>query len=167
MPDENLSSSAGSSRRTQAGAARLAAVQTLYQMMASDCTVDDAARIYLDRFAGMDVDGEKLADPDRALYTKIVRGVSERVGDLQPILDGHLTPPGKEAEEENDPARRRIDPLLRAILLCGVYEILVRTDTDLAVIVSEYLHVTRAFYDGNETSLVNAVLDAAGKTLRA
>ncbi|MCB9978021.1 MAG: transcription antitermination factor NusB [Rhodospirillales bacterium] len=162
MPDENLSSATGSSRRTQAGAARLAAVQTLYQMMASDCTVDDAARIYLDRFAGMDVDGEKLADPDRVLYTKIVRGVSERVADLQGLLDGHLTGP----QQEEDESRRRMDPLLRAILLCGLYEILVRTDTDLAVIVSEYLHVTRAFYDGNETALVNAVLDAAGKTLR-
>lgn len=163
MPDDALSENPGASRRAQAGAARLAAVQTIYQMMASECGVEDAARIYLDRFAGMDVDGEKLASPDRGLYTKIVRGVSERVADIQGLLDGHLTGP---QQEEDESARRRMDPLLRAILLCGLYEILARTDTDLAVIVSEYLHVTRAFYDGKETALVNAVLDAAGKTLR-
>ena len=168
MPDETPSAAQKDpqqgSRRTQAGAARLAAVQTIYQMMASDCNARDAARIYLDRFAGMELDGETLAEPDRGLYTKIVSGVSERTDDLKALLAGHLTPSGT-AEGEDSPARR-IDVLLRAILLCGLYEILARSETDLAVIVSEYLHVTRAFYDGRETSLVNAVLDAAGKTLR-
>lgn len=163
-PQQNIQQG---SRRTQAGAARLAAVQTIYQMMASDCNARDATKIYLDRFAGMELDGETLAEPDRGLYTRIVSGVSERVDDLKALLEGHLTPSGTtEGTEGEDSPARRIDVLLRAILLCGLYEILARSETDLAVIVSEYLHVTRAFYDGKETSLVNAVLDAAGKTLR-
>lgn len=152
-------------RRAQAGTARLAAAQSIYQMMTSGCSVDEAARIYLDRFAGMDVDGEKLVAPDRALYVRLVRGVAERTSDLEDLLTGHLTKAAPETDPEPT-TPRRIDLLLRAILVCGLYELLACPQTDTPVVISEYLHVTRAFYDGRETALVNAVLDAAARTLR-
>jgi N utilization substance protein B len=170
MADEShAAASMKDSRRARAGAARLAAVQTVYQTHAAACDMEDAARIYLDRFAGMDVDGEALVPPDRALYARIVRGVSDRMGDLKALMEGHLSPAAvKDTQDPQDPApaSRRVDPLLEAILLCGLHELLAHTETDAPVIISEYLHVTRAFYDGRETALVNAVLDAAAKTLR-
>ena len=61
----------------------------------------------------------------------------------------------------------RLDSTLRAILRAGVYELIKRTDVPVAVIVSEYVDIAKAFYDEDEPKLVNAVLDRVARQVRA
>jgi transcription antitermination factor NusB len=60
----------------------------------------------------------------------------------------------------------RLSPVVRAILRCGVYELLYILKTDKKIIVSEYVNLTRSFFDGPEVGFVNAILDNIAKELR-
>jgi transcription antitermination protein NusB len=60
----------------------------------------------------------------------------------------------------------RLDSTLRAILRAGVYELMKRTDVPVAVIVTEYVDIAKAFYTEEEPKLVNAVLDRVARRLR-
>jgi N utilization substance protein B len=62
---------------------------------------------------------------------------------------------------------KRIEAILRAVLRAGVYELSHRNDVPARVIVSEYVDVANAFFDRDETGMVNAVLDQLARGLRA
>lgn len=160
------------SKKARNGAARLAAAQTVFQMLATGRSARAAAQDFLEHYAGMPTEDGALLEPDRALYSAIVQGVEARRADLDEILRHSLKKDGEplaEAEqtEQVEQQEKSIDVLLRAILLCGCYEILAHGEIDAPVIISDWLHVTRAFYEGRETSLVNAILDGLAKTVRA
>lgn len=151
------------SRKARAGAARLAAVQAVFESLFSGRSPPEAARDFLDHYAGRALDGaERLLEPDRPLFAAIVEGVGARRSALDDILKAHL----KSGGEGDDSAEKKIDNLLRSILLCGCYEMLAHTRYDPPLLIAEYLHVTRAFYEGRETALVNAVLDSVAKLVR-
>jgi N utilization substance protein B len=61
---------------------------------------------------------------------------------------------------------KRIDAILRAVLRAGAYELEHRKDIPGRVVVSEYVDVANAFVDGEETGMVNAVLDQIGRQFR-
>ena len=58
------------------------------------------------------------------------------------------------------------EPLLNAVFLCGAFELMVLQAIDFPVIISDYLHVTHAFFDKGEAKLVNALLDSIRQTVR-
>ena len=60
----------------------------------------------------------------------------------------------------------RLDSTLRAIMRAGVYELMKRADVPVAVIVSEYVDIAKAFYEDEEPKLVNAVLDRVARQVR-
>ncbi len=140
------------------GAARLAAVQALFQMDASGAGVLEIAAEYETHRLGQMIDGEQYLDADAAWFRGILSGVVKEQKKLDPIIH--------EALQEDWPLSR-IDSTLRAILRAGVYELIERKDVPVAVVVSEYLDVTQAFYDdGDEPKLVNAVLDRVARQVR-
>lgn len=136
--------------------ARLHAVQAVYGQLINPDLVPLVVNDYLTRRAGMEIEGEKLASPDKALFSKIVQGVEERKTDLDDMVKGAMGEGGRMPEA-----------LLNAILLCGIYELLAEAETDAPVIITEYVDIAHAYYPPGETKLVNAVLDRLGKTLRA
>ena len=142
------------SKKAQSSAARLAAVQAVYQMDGNAQTAPSVVREFVDFRLGEPVDDEQMVTPDRESFTRIVSGVAERREDLDHMIASTL---GRERPPE---------ALIRAILLCGAWELLARGDIDAPVIVSDYLHVTDAFYDVGEKKLVNAVLDRIAANLR-
>ena len=144
------------SRRAQFSAARLAAAQAVYQMTANDQSAAAVIAEYKARRLGEPVDGEILVPPDGNLFHAIVEGVENRRSDLDTLLAG---PDGKEAGAARE-------PLLRAVLLCGAYELMAHHDTDAPIIINDYLDVTHAFYDGGESKLVNGILDRVGRAVR-
>lgn len=150
------------SRKARASAARLAAVQTVYQMLADGRDSEQAARDFLDHYAGLQVDGQPLLMPEQELYGRIVRGVGERQDELETLLEKNL----ENKSYLFDIKRRKIDTLLRAVLLCGAYELLAHHDIDAPIIISDYLNVTHAFYEQKESALVNGVLDSIRGILR-
>ena len=61
---------------------------------------------------------------------------------------------------------KRVEAILRAVLRAGAYELDRRRDVPARVVVSEYVDVANAFLDGEETGMVNAVLDQLARALR-
>jgi N utilization substance protein B len=140
------------------GAARLAAVQALFQMDISGAGVLEIASEYETFRLGQVVDGEEYVAADAAWFRGILSGVVRDQTKLDPII--------REALQEDWPLSR-IDSTLRAILRAGTFELLERKDVPVAVINSEYIDIAAAFYeDGDEPKLVNAVLDRIARKYR-
>jgi len=149
-------------------AARLAAVQALYDTEMTGTMVDTVLKDFLEHGIGAkaliappdDEDGEIeaiLAEPDGILFAAIVRGVVARTGDFDAMIDGALS---------NDWTCERLEAVLRAILRAGAFELATRPDVPVRVVISEYVDVAHAFYSGPEPKLVNAVLDRIARVLR-
>lgn len=138
-------------------ASRLMAVQAVYQSFTDDKDMRLIAEEYLHFRSGMEVEGERLVEPDRELFSAIVRGVSERRADVSALID---------ANYKRDATRGSLELLLQSILLCGAYELMANLQADMPVIINDYVEVTRAFYDGKEPGLINAILDSISKTIR-
>jgi len=156
--DENSLASRDSKPANKRGAARLAAVQALFQMDVSGAGVMEVAAEYEAHRLGQVVDGEQYLDADAAWFRGILAGVVKDQTKLDPII--------REALQEDWPLSR-IDSTLRAILRAGTFELIERKDVPVAVVVSEYLDVARAFYeDGDEPKMVNAVLDRIARRVR-
>lgn len=141
----------------QRGAARLAAVQALYQMDIGGTGLADVLAEYETHRLGREVDGETYRQADAAWFRSIVSGVVEKQRRLDPVIASALT---------MDWSLSRLDSTLRAILRAGALELTERKDVPVAVIVTEYVDIARAFYDGEEPKIVNAVLDRLARRER-
>jgi N utilization substance protein B len=148
--------------RSALTAARLAAVQAVYQMLERGQEAAPVIHEFVAHRLGAAIEGQQAVQPDGALFRKIVDGVGRRGEDLTGVVMAALGRGGEEGGKE----RSSLDPLLQAILLCGAYELLAHHETDVPVIISEYLNVTHAFYEQGEARLVNGVLDTAARALR-
>ncbi len=138
-------------------AARMAAVQALYQADIADV---DAATVVAEfihhRFAG-DGDLPVAAEPDEEFFSDLVRGALGRCAildsDVAGALRGNWTP-------------ERLERILLAILRCGAYELVARPDVPARVVINEYVDIAHAFFDSEQPSLVNGVLDALAAKAR-
>ncbi len=142
------------------GAARLAAVQALYQIELTGAGPDRVLREFahhrLDPVADV-ADDEALGETDRDLFAAVVRGAAERRSDLDAMVASALAP-GWTLE--------RMDRVLRAILRAGAFELFARPETPARVAITEYVEVANAFYEGKEPGFVNGVLDRLARSLR-
>jgi transcription antitermination protein NusB len=139
------------------GAARLAAVQALYQMDVVGSGVLETAAEYEAYRLGKEVDGSLYREADPQWFRAILSGVVEGQKTIDPVIRQALT---------DDWPLSRLDSTLRAILRAGVYELMERRDVPVAVIVTEYVDIAKAFYDEDEPKLVNAVLDRVARSSR-
>ncbi|MCQ0989470.1 transcription antitermination factor NusB [Jiella marina] len=140
------------------GAARLAAVQALYQMDVGGSNLLETVAEYESFRLGREIDGEQYRAADAAWFRDIVSGVVRQQTAIDPLIHGALP---------TDWPLARLDTTLRAILRAGVFEIKQRLDVPVAVIVNEYIDVARAFYTEEEPALVNAVLDRIARQSRS
>lgn len=143
------------------GAARLAAVQALYQVEMSGrsaSAVSDEFLIHRAGRAGPDAveEGGVLDGLDREWFTALVRGVAAD-DSLDDILAGALAE-GWTVE--------RLDPVLRAILRAGLWELLHRPDVPGAVVANEYVELANGFFADKEPAVVNAILDRVSGVIR-
>lgn len=150
-------------RRSQArSAARLAAVQALYQHQMEGTAT---ARL-LDEFhqhrLGATIDDEEFDDAAYAgaesdFFDDVVRGVIARQAEIDDLVGSKLASGWTTA---------RLDKTMLQILRCGTYELLARNDVPVASAISEYVDVAKAFFDDREAKFVNGVLDAVAKQAR-
>lgn len=138
-------------------AARLAAVQALYQMEMSGASAEAALEEQAWRAREPDANTDNFGEPERPFLCDLVRGVDERRHDIDGMLGAALS---------SDWPLERLEAVLRAILRAGVWELLSRPDIDAAVVITEYVRIAEAFFDGGEPKLVNGVLDSLAGTLR-
>jgi transcription antitermination protein NusB len=148
----------GSDRKAnRRGAARLAAVQALYQMDMAGTGINDIFAEYESHWIGSEVEGEQYLPAEAAFFRDVVSGVVRDQIRLDPVID--------EALERGWPLKR-IDAILRAVLRAGAYELEHRKDVPARVVVSEYVDVAHAFVEREETGMVNAVLDQIARKYR-
>ncbi len=148
----------GARKANRRGAARLAAVQALYQMDMTGAGLNEILAQFESHWLGREVEGEQYLPAEAAFFRDIVSGVVDAQRDLDPRIDAAL--------EATWPLKR-IEAILRSVLRAGAYELEKRTDIPARVIVSEYVDVAHAFVDKTETGMVNAVLDRLARSARA
>jgi N utilization substance protein B len=140
------------------GAARLAAVQALYQMDIAGAGINDIFAEFESHWLGNEVEGETYLPAEAAFFRDVVAGVVKDQNKLDPLLDDALN---------RGWPLKRIDAILRAVLRAGAYELDHRKDVPARVVIKEYVDVAHAFVEKDEVGLVNAVLDQMARKFRA
>ena len=138
--------------------ARLAAVQGLYQL----ALTDEPAAVLIARFranpAVLLQEEQTVTAIDAAMAGDILTGVHQNQTDLDAMIAGAL-----DARLSAD----RLEPLLKAILRAGVFELRHSPAVNTGIIINDYVDITHGFFDAKEPGLVNAILDRLAKTLRS
>ena len=140
------------------GAARLAAVQALYQMEIAGSGLNEILAQFESHWLGREVEGAQYLPAEAAFFRDVVSGVVHEQRTLDPLID--------EALSKAWPLKR-VEAILRAALRAGAYELDHRRDVPARVVVSEYADVAAAFVERDETGMVNAVLDQLARQMRA
>jgi N utilization substance protein B len=145
-------------RSRSRSAARLAAVQALYQQEMEGTAVAPLLHEFHHHRLGATIDGVEYADAEVDFFDDLVKGVDARRDELDERIAAKLA---------RDWSLARLDKPMRQILRAGVYELLARPDVPTGSIISEYVDVAKAFYDQREAAFVNGLLDAVAKEARA
>jgi N utilization substance protein B len=138
-------------------AARLAAVQALYQQEMEGTKLPVLLTEFHQHRLGATIEDVEYADADVAFFDDIVKGVDARREEVDRLIAAKLTA---------DWSLDRLDKPMRQILRAGTYELMARADVPVGAVISEYLDVTDAFYDRREKGFVNGILDAVAKEVR-
>jgi N utilization substance protein B len=137
--------------------ARLAAVQALYDMEISGKPVQQAVAEFESHWMNAAIDDVELKPAEEPFFRDLVAGVVQE----QRLVDQKV-----DAALARGWPLKRVEAVLRAILRAGAYELIRRPDVPVRVVINEYVDVARAFYDGEEAGMVNAVLDSIGRDER-
>ena len=144
-------------RARSRSAARLAAVQALYQMEMEGAALAPLLHEFHQHRLGATIEDVEYADAEVDFFDDVVAGVDARREEIDALIAGRLAQ-GWTLE--------RLDRPMRQILRAGTYELIARRDVPTGSVISEYLDVAHAFYDRRETGFVNGLLDAIAKTAR-
>lgn len=147
----------GPSRIARRTAARLAAVQALYQQEVDGGSATKLVDQFMRHRFGAEIEGVEYVSPDPELFGAILRGVEERRADIDTMLSQALAKGWPLA---------RLQAVLRAILRAGSWELLANQSDEGPVIIADYVHMTEAFFDDKEPGMTNAVLDRLHRELR-
>ena len=145
-------------RSRSRSAARLAAVQALYQMEMEGTPLAKLLHEFHEHRLGATIEDETYADAEVAFFDDIVAGADARREEIDGLIAQRLAE-GWSLE--------RLDRPMRAILSAGAYELIARPDVPVATVITEYVDVAHAFFDKRETGFVNGLLDAIAKAARS
>ena len=146
-----------SNRSKSRSAARLAAVQALYQQEMEGTGLARLLKEFHDHRLGATIEGATYAEAEADFFDDIVSGVDARRIDLDNLIANRLA---------EGWSLDRLDRPMRAILRAGTYELVARPDVPVGTVISEYVDVAHAFYDKRESGFVNGLLDAIAKGAR-
>jgi N utilization substance protein B len=145
------------SKAGRRAAARLAAVQALYQMEVADKGVNDIFAEFEAHWIGKEVEGDQYNDAEIEFFRNVVSGVQQDQFAIDKAIDATLAVGWP---------LKRIEALMRAILRAAYYELRSRADVPARVAIVEYVDVAGAFYGRDESGMINAVLDALARQTR-
>ncbi|MEO6247668.1 MAG: transcription antitermination factor NusB [Sphingomicrobium sp.] len=145
------------SRSQSRSAARLAAVQALYQLEMEPTAVAPLLHQFHEHRLGATIEGATYAEAEQSFFDDVVKGVDARRAEIDALVTANLA---------KGWALERLDRPMRAILRAGTYELIARPDVPRASVINEYVDVAKAFYDKKESGFVNGLLDAVAKGAR-
>jgi N utilization substance protein B len=144
-------------RSRSRSAARLAAVQALYQQEMEGTPIARLLREFHEHRLGATIEDAEYVQAEHDFFDDVVSGADARRSEIDEFIAAKLAE-GWSLE--------RLDRPMRAILRAGTYELLARKDVPVASVISEYVDVAHAFYDKRESGFVNGLLDAVAKQAR-
>ena len=144
-------------RSTSRSAARLAAVQALYQQEMEGTPTPRLIHEFHAHRLGATIGDVTYADAEESFFDDLVSGTSARLAEIDELITARLAKGWSLA---------RLDKPMKALLRVGAYELLARVDVPVATVLTEYVDVAKAFYDKRETGFVNGLLDALAKVAR-
>ena len=144
-------------RSLSRSAARLAAVQALYQMDMEATPLAKLLHEFHQHRLGATIEDTTYADAEVAFFDDVVSGTDARREEIDALITDRLAEGWSLA---------RLDKPMKAMLRAGTYELIARPDVPTATVISEYIDVAHAFFDKRETGFVNGLLDAIAKSAR-
>ena len=144
-------------RSTSRSAARLAAVQALYQQEMEGIPTTRLIHEFHAHRLGATIGDVTYFDAEESFFDDLVSGTSARLAEIDELIAARLADGWTLA---------RLDKPMKALLRVGAYELLARVDVPVATVLTEYVDVAKAFYDKRETGFVNGLLDALAKAAR-
>jgi len=144
-------------RSISRSAARLAAVQALYQQEMEGTETARLIHEFHQHRLGATIEGDTYADAEISFFDDLVSGALTRGDEIDALIAERLA---------DGWSLERLDKPMKAILRVGTYELIARPDVPVASVISEYVDVADAFYDKREKGFVNGLLDAIAKVSR-
>jgi transcription antitermination protein NusB len=148
---------ASTARSRSRSAARLAAVQALYQQEMEGTPLPRLLNEFHEHRLGATIEDATYHEAESDFFDDIVAGANARRDEIDALIARKLAE-GWSLE--------RLDRPMRALLRAGAYELIARWDVPVASVISEYVDVAHAFYDKRESGFVNGLLDAIAKESR-
>ena len=145
-------------RSRSRSAARLAAVQALYQQEMEGTPTTRLIHEFHAHRLGATIEDVTYADAEESFFDDLVSGTSARQAEIDELIADRLAEWWSLA---------RLDKPMKALLRVGSYELLARRDVPVASVITEYVDVAHAFYDKREAGFVNGLLDAIAKVARS
>jgi N utilization substance protein B len=139
-------------------AARLAAVQALYQMELTGVDAEEAVGEFVEHRFGREPETGTAGELDAEFFAAVVRGVPQHQEEIDAGITNCLSTEWRLS---------RIDSILRAILRAAAFELIALKDVPAKVVIDEYVDVSHAFFSADEPSFVNAALDKLARRKRA
>lgn len=152
-----MTAAAKPGRSTARAAARLAAVQALYQLEMERKPIVWLLDEFHQHRLGAEIEDMQFNVAETAFFDDVVKGVDARRDEIDQLLSDRLSTGWTLA---------RLDKTMLQILRAGTYELLARADVPTGTAISEYVDVAKAFFDDREAKFVNGVLDAVAKGVR-
>jgi N utilization substance protein B len=144
-------------RSRSRSAARLAAVQALYQQEMEGTPLPRLLHEFHEHRLGATIEDDTYHEAEPDFFDDVVAGTDARRGEIDQLITARLAE-GWSLE--------RLDRAMRAILRAGTYELIARPDVPVGSVISEYIDVAHAFFDKRESGFVNGLLDAIAKEAR-
>jgi transcription antitermination protein NusB len=138
-------------------AARLAAVQALYQLEMEGTVLERLLDEFHQHRLGAEIEGDQYAQAEVAFFDDVVKGTSARRDEIDELLSTKLAEGWK---------LDRLDKTMRQILRAGAWELMARADVPTPTVITEYVDVAHAFFESREAKFVNGVLDSVAKVVR-
>ncbi|WP_033924930.1 transcription antitermination factor NusB [Sphingomonas sp. 35-24ZXX] len=139
-------------------AARLAAVQALYQHTMETTPIAQLLHEFHMHRLGAEIEDDQYAEADVAFFDDIVKGTTARLEEIDGLIEAKLA---------DGWSLGRLDRTLHQILRAGTYELLARRDVPVGSVINEYLDVAHAFFDSKDTRFANGLLDGIAKDVRS
>ena len=144
-------------KKQMKSAARLYAVQALFQMESSGQTVESVTREFETHRFGAVYDEVEMVEGDVGHFRSLIDHAVNHQARIDQMTDRALV-----AKWPID----RIDPVLRALFRAAGGEML-ETPTPPKVVITEFVDIAKAFFpEGKEPKFVNAVLDHMAREAR-
>ncbi len=146
-----------SDQRKARSAARLAAVQALYQLEMEGTVLERLLDEFHQHRLGAEIEGDQYADAEVAFFDDVVKGTAARRDEIDELISSKLAEGWK---------LERLDKTMLQVLRAGAWELLARADVPTPTVITEYVDVAHAFFESREAKFVNGVLDSVAKVVR-